>query len=55
MIKLNHSSVIKNTAVKEEVLNDNLKVFYKSKRIIASRGYLETVTWSFVSSRVLKY
>ncbi len=48
--KIEPKSVIKNTKVKEEVLNDNLKAFYKSKRVIASRGYLETITWSFVSS-----
>ena len=34
----------------KETLNPNLKSFYKSKRIIASRGYLEAITWSFVSS-----
>ncbi len=33
-----------------EVLSHELKPFYKSKRIIASRGYVETITWSFVSS-----
>ncbi len=48
--KIEPQSVIKNTTLKKEVLNDNLKAFYKSKRVIASRGYLETVTWSFVSS-----
>ena len=48
--KIEPQSVIKDSKVKKEVLNDSLKAFYKSKRIIASRGYLETVTWSFVSS-----
>ena len=48
--KIEPQSVIKNTTFKKEVLNENLKAFYKSKRIIASRGYLEAVTWSFVSS-----
>jgi phenylalanyl-tRNA synthetase beta chain len=43
-------SVKKDSRVKKEVLSENLKAFYKSKRIIASRGYLETITWSFVSS-----
>ena len=32
----------------EEVLNSSLKSFYKSKRLIANRGYLETVTYSFM-------
>ena len=32
----------------EEILSPNLKSFYKSKRLIANRGYLETVTYSFM-------
>tara|TARA_B110000116_G_scaffold261438_1_gene265666 strand:+ start:332 stop:2734 length:2403 start_codon:yes stop_codon:yes gene_type:complete len=32
----------------EGALNSNLKSFYKSKRLIANRGYLETVTYSFM-------
>ena len=32
----------------EEVLSTSLKSFYKSKRLIANRGYLETVTYSFM-------
>ena len=43
-------SVLNNIISKKDILNNNLKSFYKSKRIIASRGYLETVTWSFESS-----
>ena len=34
--------------VNEEILTSNLKSFYKSKRLIANRGYFETVTWSFM-------
>ena len=48
--KIKPQSVIKDTRIKKEILNGKLKSFYKSKRIIASRGYLEAVTWSFVSS-----
>ena len=43
-------AIIKDPRIKKEILNGKLKSFYKSKRIIASRGYLEAVTWSFVSS-----
>ena len=32
----------------EEILSPKLKSFYKSKRLIANRGYLETVTYSFM-------
>ncbi len=35
-----------------EKLKDDLKAFYKSKRIIASRGYVETVSWSFTSNEL---
>ena len=48
--KIKPQSVIKDPRIKKEILNGKLKSFYKSKRIIASRGYLEAVTWSFVSS-----
>ena len=50
--KIKPQPVIKDPKIKKEILNNNLKAFYKSKRIIASRGYLETVTWSFVSSEL---
>ena len=43
-------SVFKDSGLKNEVLNDKLKSFYKSKRLIATRGYLETITWSFYSN-----
>jgi phenylalanyl-tRNA synthetase beta chain len=48
--KIKPQSVLKDPRIKKEILNGKLKTFYKSKRIIASRGYLEAVTWSFVSS-----
>ena len=34
----------------EEFLSASLKSFYKSKRLIANRGYFETVTYSFMDS-----
>jgi len=50
--KIEPKSVLKESNKKNEILNDELKAFYKSKRIIASRGYLETITWSFLSSNL---
>ena len=47
--KIEPKSITKDHRIKKEILNEKLKSFYKSKRIIASRGYLEAVTWSFVS------
>jgi phenylalanyl-tRNA synthetase beta chain len=41
-------SLLKNTHSNVEILSSNLKSFYKSKRLIANRGYLETVTYSFM-------
>ena len=41
-------SLFKNKNYNEEILNPVLKSFYKSKRLIANRGYLETVTYSFM-------
>ena len=48
--KIIPKSINKDSNLKQEILNENLKSFYKSKRIIANRGYLETITWSFFSS-----
>ena len=42
--KLNQFLYLKILINNEEILNSNLKSFYKSKRLIANRGYLETVT-----------
>jgi len=39
----------------KETLNANLKSFYKSKRLIANRGYLETISWSFIDSKEANY
>lgn len=42
-------SLLKNKNYNEEILKPSLKSFYKSKRLIANRGYLETITYSFMS------
>ncbi len=39
---------------KKNILNPELKSFYKIKRIIANQGYLEAVTWSFMGSKTAK-
>jgi phenylalanyl-tRNA synthetase beta chain len=38
----------------QETLNFNQKNFHLSQRALASKGYLETVTWSFTDSRIDK-
>ena len=48
--KIKPISLLKNQNNNEEILSPNLKSFYKSKRLIANRGYLETVTYSFMES-----
>ena len=48
--KIKPISLSKITNYNEEVLDSKLKSFYKSKRLIANRGYLETVTYSFMNS-----
>jgi len=40
--------------IKKNVLSTELKSFYKIKRIIANKGYLEAVTWSFMDEKVAK-
>ncbi len=50
--KIKPKSIFRKAELKKEILNDELKSFYKSKRIIASRGYFETVTWSFMSNEL---
>ena len=52
--KIIPKSVDKDIKINKEILNNELKSFYKSKRLIASRGYLETITWSFISSEQSK-
>ena len=39
----------------KEILSSDLKSFYRAKRLIANKGYLETVTWSFMDEKVAKY
>ena len=46
--KIKPISLLKSTNQNEEVLSSDLKSFYKSKRLIANRGYLETITYSFM-------
>ena len=53
--KIEPISLHKNTNHKEEILSPNLKSFYKSKRLIANRGYLETVTYSFMDLEEAKF
>ena len=38
----------------QETLNFKQKLFHLSQRSLASKGYLETVTWSFTDSTVDK-
>ena len=38
----------------QETLNFKQKLFHLSQRSLASKGYLETVTWSFTDSKVDK-
>ena len=49
--KIKPISLLKNTNQNEEILHSSLKSFYKSKRLIANRGYLETVTYSFMDGK----
>ncbi len=53
--KIVEKSVIKRPEDFLKPLKANQLVFYKSKRIIASRGYFEVVTWSFMSSKFAEY
>ena len=49
--KIKPISLLKDSNGNAETLNANLKSFYKSKRLIANRGYLEIVSWSFIDSK----
>ena len=40
--------------VKTETLNNSIKTFHKIKKIIASKGYSEVVTWSFMDENKAK-
>ena len=37
----------------QETLNFSQKLFHLSQRSLASKGYLETVTWSFTDSKLI--
>ena len=39
----------------QETLNYKQKLFHLSQRSLASKGYLETVTWSFTDSKIDKH
>ena len=53
--KIKPISLLKDTKNIEELLSPKLKNFYKSKRLIANRGYLETVTYSFMGEEEAKF
>ena len=53
--KITPISLSKDINNNKETLSANLKSFYKSKRLIANRGYLETVSWSFIDSKEANY
>ena len=53
--KIESISLSKDENANQEILNANLKSFYKSKRLIANCGYLETVTWSFMDKNHANY
>ena len=50
--KIKPKSIINDFINQNIILKDSLKAFYKSKKILSSRGYYETVTWSFTSSKI---
>ena len=39
----------------KETLNFSQKIFHLSQRAVATKGYLEAITWSFTDSRIDKY
>ena len=39
---------------KKQILNSSIKTYYKVKKIIASEGYTEVVTWSFMDGNKAK-
>ena len=46
--KIKPISLTRDKNLNSEFLSPDVKSFYKSKRLIANRGYFETVTWSFM-------
>tara|TARA_Y100000590_G_scaffold467198_1_gene645345 strand:+ start:2337 stop:4742 length:2406 start_codon:yes stop_codon:yes gene_type:complete len=53
--KIQPKSVKKETSDLFPSINSKQFTFYKFKRLIASRGYFEVVTWSFMSSKLSNY
>ena len=53
--KIKPISLEKITNHNQEFLSPSLKSFYKSKRIIANKGYFETVTYSFMEKKNSDY
>ena len=52
---LNKIKLIKPDKIRtQETLNFSQKIFHLSQRSLASKGYLETITWSFTDSRIDK-
>ncbi len=45
---------INSEEIKKEICNNSIKTFHKIKRIIASKGYVEVVTWSFMDKNKAK-
>ena len=50
--KIKAKSIFKEPKNDKQILNPKLKSFYKSKKLLATRGYFETVTWSFLSDNL---
>tara|TARA_Y100000590_G_scaffold22603_1_gene26052 strand:+ start:1459 stop:3861 length:2403 start_codon:yes stop_codon:yes gene_type:complete len=53
--KIEPISVLKKQEDESRAINSDQFANYKSKRIIASRGYSEVITWSFMSSKIANY
>ena len=49
------TSVLKDKSETSIPISSKQEIFYKSRRLIASRDYYEFVTWSFMSSKFAKY
>ena len=43
---------IRDSDDKKSILSNELKSFYKIKRVIANQGYLEAITWSFMDEKI---
>ena len=40
---------------KKNTLNQTQKLFHFLQRSVASKGYLEAITWSFTDSKIINY